>query len=83
MCCAVLDRNEEQWKLRLYDRLGLPPLPFECRESRRIEEQKRIQLKLWVTSPQYVEERRQEKREEEQAEAQAPKRTGYELLQNK
>ena len=29
MMCAVLDRNEVGWKLRLYERLGLPKLSKE------------------------------------------------------
>jgi hypothetical protein len=77
MCCAVLDRNEDQWKLKLRAGLGLPRLPEPCERFLRITEEQRIARKSWVTSREYVEERRQERKVQKQAEARQPKKTGY------
>ena len=66
MMCAVLDRNEIGWKLKLYDRLGLPRLCPDNFEKLWKIEQARIARKLWVHSDGYrrwqLEERRKKRR---------------------
>jgi hypothetical protein len=46
MACAVLDRNQPFWKLTLYKRLGLPPLPVEAVHQLVIRERERIVTNL-------------------------------------
>ena len=53
MMCAVLDRNVNNWKFYLYNKLGLPPLSPAAEIRLKHAELKRITRKLYVHSEEY------------------------------
>ena len=53
MMCAILDRNMVNWKLALYQKLGLPPLSEEVVRRIQQAEERRIAWKLFVHSDFY------------------------------
>lgn len=55
MMCAVLDRNMVNWKLFLYDQLGLPPLAEEVRIRVQQAEDRRIAWKIYIHTDLYKE----------------------------
>ena len=81
MMCAVLDRNEVGWKLKLYERLGLPKLSKENYERLMRLESARIARKLWVHSDQYrgwqLNERRKRRKWEKKKITKAQQKYAY------
>ena len=66
MMCAVLDRNMYNWKLYLYDQLGLPELSTESRRQLQLYENQRISRKLYVHSDAYKEKQHLERKQRRQ-----------------
>jgi hypothetical protein len=62
MACAVLDRNVENWRLTLYDRLNLPQLSGSSRWFLEEVEKERIAHRAWVISEEYKMKRRAERK---------------------
>ena len=63
MMCAVLDRNEEYWKLELFDRLELGEMWVDCRSFLMIWEDARLKHKRLVHSEEYKKKRMKERKE--------------------
>ena len=63
MMYAVLDRNEEYWKLILYSRLGLGVMAPECRRMLVIYEDARLMRKRYIHSEEYKAARLRERKE--------------------
>ena len=63
MMCAVLDRNEEYWKLKLFDRLQIGEMTVECRSYLMMWEDARLRHKRLVHSEDYKKKRMKERKE--------------------
>jgi hypothetical protein len=62
MCCAVLDRNVDNWRLQLMDRLQLP-LSWQCRERLAQMERARLLAKVHQLDPERLKEEREARKE--------------------
>lgn len=85
MMCAVLDRNMRNWKLYLYDKLGLPALSPETRKSLEQREKRRIEFKLYFHSENYrlwKHNQRKQQRQREKRISQADQRLWYGIRPN-
>ena len=63
MMCAVLDRNEAYWKLKLFDRLQIGEMTVECRSYLMMWEDARLRRKRLVHSEDYKKKRMKERKE--------------------
>ena len=68
MMCAVLDRNMNNWKFYLYNKLGLPPLSPAAEIRLKHAELKRITRKLYVHSEEYRQLQHQQRKMRRQQE---------------
>jgi hypothetical protein len=72
MACAVLDRNVENWRLTLYDRLNLPELSGTSLFILENLEKRRLARKVMKTSTEYRNKQRAKRKAERKEAKQAP-----------